>query len=256
MKTMFLLFLSFIFFSTTSYSQSGLILGVEGGMNLSNEKYTGDFSSTGQSYSRKFGYQGGAKVGFKYKSFSILSGVQYVKLGGKNKVERNDPNNPWVFEGGTADLGTRSTSVDYSVVEIPLLLRYETSGKLRFSVAAGLGVNLGIGNPKHTTTFNLTLNGEQGPFESEYSFGDIGKDLYNKSFVSFHFSPGIIYQLNDNGFLTINAVVESSGKVRNPNSVEIYNGTVYKPSGSIKTNSIRFQIGYEHRLQFNIGTKY
>lgn len=255
-KTIFTITVMLFLGAISLTAQTSLIIGVEGGVSLNKVKYTGDFAFSGQKYSRTFGYQGGIFAGVKFGGFSLLSGFHYKKLGGKSTVERNNPNNPWVFNDGTADIGIKTEVIKFSTLDIPILLRYEFGNNFKVTLSAGPIVNIGSGQFKTETSFNLTLNGELGPYESTYTFGNIGSDLIKKSFVSFYFSPGIMYKINENGLFRFNIGFESAGNIRNEDYVILTQNGVYEPSGSIKLNSIQFSIGYEHRINFRVGSKY
>lgn len=257
MKNLILIIFVTISCLSTTFGQGSILFGVDGGVNFANLKYTGDFVSNAQKFGRKFGYQGGVKAGIKLKSFSLISGLQYVKLGGKNTVERNNVNQPWYLPDGSIDLGVQEETNNFSILSIPILLRYEYGNKLKFTLSMGAAINMGVGTPTNIVKYRLTKLGELGPYETKLSYGNIGKNLYKKTYASFQFSPGLMYEINDNGLFTFNFIIDSGGNIRNQNSAGLLSdGTLFIPSGDIRTNSMRFQIGYEHRINFEFGTKY
>lgn len=240
-----------------SAQNSSIILGVNGGTNFSKMSFTGDFSTQDEKPSRRIGFQGGIDLGVKFGNFSFLTGFKYVQRGGKTELRKGDPNDPFVMPDGSLDVGVQNTKTRFTNISIPLLLRYQTAGDLSFSISLGPVINKGIGSIKTEETLNLTVNGEIGPNEYENTYGDLGDDLFRGGTVGFMFSPGIIYKLNDNGHFRFNMTYNSVGDVKNDNFLTADNfGNVGKASGSIKSNALIFEVGYEHRIDFNIGSKY
>jgi len=257
MRNLFLTILSvFILISIGNAQNSSIILGVNGGSNFSKLTGTGDFALSGATYSRKIGFQGGIDVGVKFGDFSFITGLKYVQGGGNTELRRDDPNNPFVFNDGTRDVGVRSTSTSLTSISIPLLLRYQTKGDFAFALSLGPVINSAIGSIKTVETFDLT-SGMKGPNEYEDSYGDLGNDFMNSSNLAFMFSPGLLYRLSDNGLLRFNITYMSAGGVNNDNYLIINSfGDAERASGSIGSNSLMFEIGYEHRIDFNIGSQY
>jgi len=235
---------------------SSLILGINGGTNFSKLGFTGDFSIQGETTSRAIGFQGGVDLGVKFGSFSFLTGFKYVQGGGNTELRRDDPNNPFVLDNGTIDVGVQNTSTSLSMISIPLLLRYESQGDLAFTVSLGPVIHKATGSAKTEITYDLTASGSIGPDEVESTYGDLGNDLFSTGSVGFMFSPGVLYKLNDNGRLRFNLTYATRGTINNDNYLVADALGVRKVSGSIKSNAIMFEIGYEHRIDFNFGSQY
>ncbi len=239
---------------------SSFIIGVSGGANLSKTKSTGDFADPGETYTRALKFGGGVDLGIGFGKWAILSGIRYNQRGGKTEVNLDDPNGyMWTFPNdNNLYLGVRSRKISYNVLSVPILLRYAFGGEnMQVTLAAGPSINILKGNGTIVDEFNLLGGGNKGPIETELKKGKLGDEVLKTGNVSFIFSPGIIYKLNDNGNFKFNINFESSGNIGN-NAYLTYNsfGEIAKATGSIKTNTISFEIGYEHRINFNVGSKY
>jgi len=242
-------------FSATLFAQnSSFLIGVHGGANFNKLKFTGDYLYQDSEESRKFGYQGGVDVGFKYNSFSLLTGLGYAKRGGIVTIERN-ANNPWIVDG-IEDTGTFTEKNDYSVLTVPILLRYETKGNIAFTVSVGPMLNFGIGEITSTEEYDFATLSDIGPNEYTSQFGSSGDDLVKKMHTSFVFSPGVMMNIGDSGKLRANITFMSGGSMENENYAVRVDNQVFSLSGSIKSSAIAFEIGYEHRMNFSLGTKY
>lgn len=256
MKKLIISTLAFLFLTCSMSAQnSSFLIGVHAGTNMNKVKPTGDFTSTGLKQKRQIGFAGGLDLGVKFNSFSILTGVQYVQHGGKSLLERNDPNNPFIFSDGTADVGKLNATTGYNTLSIPLLLRYETKGDLAFSVSLGPVMNSILGKGTYEETYVIT-SGTKGPFNSELSVGSLGTDFYKKSSVGFMFSPGVLYQIGDSGKLRVNINIYSGGNAINPNYLVNTSSGIRLVNAKETTSSFGLEIGYEHRMDFNIGSKY
>jgi len=244
------------FLFNANAQNSALILGVNGGANFSKLNYTGDFAIQDESTSRKLGFQGGVDVGVKFGKFAFITGFRYIQRGGNTELRKSDPNDPFFFEDGTIDVGVQNTSTRFQNLSIPLLLRYQTEGDLAFSLSLGPVINSGMGDIKTETSYTLTNAGSIGPIESEFTYGDLGDDLFKSTTVGFMFSPGILYKVGENGVFRANITYHNGGNVVNENLVVQDDLGLRNVSGSIKSNAIVFEVGYEHRIDFNIGSKY
>ena len=193
----------------------------------------------------------------RYGNFSFITGFKYVQNGGNTELEKPDPNDPFLLTDGTIDVGVQNTTTRFNNISIPLLFRYQTKGDLSFSVSLGPVLNSGKGEIKTETSYTLTSAGNLGPEETISTFGDLGDDLLSSSWVGFMFSPGILYKIGDNGFLRANVTYQSGGNIANENLLvfDDVNG-LRNVSGSINSKAIIFEIGYEHRIDFNLGSKY
>ena len=242
---------------TINAQNSAIILGVNGGANFSKMGFTGDFAFSDETSSRRIGFQGGVDLGVKFGKFAFITGFRYNQRGGKTELKKSDPNDPFIFNDGTLDVGVQNSSTRFTNISIPLLLRYQTEGTIAFSLSLGPVINKGIGDIKTETSYTLTNAGNVGPIESEFTYGDLGDDLFKSSGLGFMFSPGVLYKIGDNGVFRANITFNSGGNVVNKNLVVADGlGGLRNVSGSIKSTAIVFEIGYEHRIDFNIGSKY
>lgn len=245
------------FLFNLSAQNSAIILGINGGANFSKLGFTGDFSIQDEKSSRKLGFQGGVDIGVKFGKFAFITGFKYNQRGGKTELKKSDPNDPFYFLDGSADVGVQNTSTRFKNLSIPLLVRYQTEGDLAFSISLGPVINKGLGEIKTETSYTLTNAGNIGPIESVLTYGDLGDDVFKSSGLGFMFSPGILYKIGENGVFRANITYNSGGNVANKNLVVADGfGGLRNVSGSIKSNALVLEIGYEHRIDFNIGSKY
>lgn len=259
MKKTILTFIAFlaISFSTITAQNSGLIIGVTGGTAYSKISTTSDFAIDGEDFSRVLKFNGGIDLGFRYGGFSFLTGAHYIQRGYKSKLVRRNPNDAWVLPNGNFDTGSIIDKTSFANISIPLFLRYETKGEaISFSLTMGPLINKGIGKITSKYTYKLD-NNELAPEEDKGSFGEGGNDILKPTSVSFYFSPGVLFNIGDNGKFKVNLVAESGANMGNKN----YNivdalGQLRNAVGSIKNSRLGIEIGYEHRISFNMGSKY
>lgn len=253
--TLFAMTMSGLFAQNSSF-----IIGVSGGANLSKTKSTGDFADPGESYSRALKFGGGIDIGVGFGKWSILSGLRYNQRGGKTEVNFDDPNGyMWTFPNdNNLYLGVRDRKISYNVLSVPILLRYSFGGEnLQVTLSAGPSINILKGTGTAVDEYNLLGGGSKGPIETELKKGKLGDEVFKPSNISFIFSPGIIYKLNDNGNFKFNINFESSSNIANDGYLTFNDfGEIGKASGSIKSGTISFEVGYEHRINFNVGSKY
>ncbi|MDF1699168.1 MAG: outer membrane beta-barrel protein [Saprospiraceae bacterium] len=242
---------------TVNAQNSAIILGINGGTNFSKMDFTGDFAIQDEKTSRKMGFQGGVDLGVKFGNFAFITGFKYNQRGGNTSLRKSDPNDPFILNDGTLDVGEQTTTTRFSNLSIPLLVRYQTQGDLAFSVSLGPVINKGLGEINTETSYTLTNSGNIGPIENTFTYGDLGDDLFKSSGMGFMFSPGVLYKVGDNGVFRANLTYNSGGNVVNKNLVVPDGfGGLRNVSGSIKSSSLVLEIGYEHRIDFNIGSKY
>lgn len=244
-------------------SQTRFLVGVSGGASLSQFKGTGDFATSGENYNRALRFGGGVDAGIGFGNFSVLTGFRYNQRGGVSTNERLDlNNNGWIIvDGNTAReyYGERKTEWNMTVFTLPVLLRYSFgSGPLQFLVGAGPVINFVGGQVVETRTYDLVGNVKEGPFEDRYDTGNQPDDLFRKTNVGVHFRTGAIYELSDNGFLKMNLCFESVGNLANKNAqyYDAFTNSFNNFNGSIKSNNLMLEFGYEHRFDLNIGSKY
>lgn len=246
-------------FISSAFSQTSLIVGAGGGANLSKQKLAGDMPFPGRDFdgtiSRTLQYQGGIDLGIQFGNLAILTGARYNQRGNKLTENRDDPNSKyWVLPDGSTDVGELTVKTKYNFISIPLMARYKLGqGAFKFSIALGPQFNLGAGKVTETDEFQLLNKGEIIN-EYTYEYGNAGDNLLKKSNVSFVFMPGIAIDVSPKGSFKVNMILESSGDMLNKSY--LVNGGERKVQGSIKSRTFALEIGYEHRLDFNVGVKY
>lgn len=248
--------LGFFLIPEAAFSQSGLILGARGGASLSTLKVTGDLYNSDASRSRMLRYRGGVDVGFQFGSISLLSGARYVMYGAKTAENRDDPNGKaWVDEYGNIDVGERKLTNKFNTISIPVLARYRTGkGPVRVGIALGPQFNMGMG--KLTIAYEDVFTNNPGTYEYTYDFGKASDNILKKSSVSFVFMPEVAFEVNPRGVFKVNLVLESSGDLLNKSYLVNSPNGARKVQGSVKSNAFAVEVGYEHRLEFNVGVKY
>ena len=138
--------LTIAFIFNMNAQNSSIILGVNGGANFSKLGLTGDFAIQDETTSRKIGFQGGVDVGVKFGNFAFITGFKYTQAGGNTELKKSDPNDPFILNDGTLDVGVQNTTTRFANLSIPLLLRYQTQGDLAFAVSLGPVINRRIGD--------------------------------------------------------------------------------------------------------------
>src|SRR5690606_7228681 len=124
-------------------------------------------------------------------------------------------------------------------------------------LSAGPSINLISGSGTQVDDFDLLNEGIKGPFEYELTKGTLGDDVLAPKNISFVFSPGFIYKLNDNGNIKLNFLFESSGNLVNKSYLTTdSDGSARKNRGSVKSGVMAVEIGYEHRINLSVGSKY
>ena len=253
---------------SSSTSKFGVLLGVSGNANFSKIKHEGDFKiKEDEVFNSKFGYGGGLDLGVKYGAFSLLSGFKYNTRGGQVEDRYLDEGEAFVFYDDEIILavspGIRFLDYKYNVFTIPLQLRaIFGNDDFKFGIKTGLNFNLIQGNFNLIESWDLTLPNVQknfgGEVQYEFTKGIGNLDLVKKSYTSFVFSPTVMYNISDSGWLIFSLGLESSKPINNKyfydfNSLYYENGQV---SGTIKNKIVYFELGYEHNFNFEIGTKY
>jgi Outer membrane protein beta-barrel domain len=229
-------------------SQTGLILGIGGGINNSRINYS-NVVNLKTSTSNLMGYQGALTVGWQFSNnFSLLSGVQYAQKGSKladdNQAYRDDSN-------GQTFLGSQIGEERTNFVTIPFVARYKfLSSDFGFTLSSGLSLNMG----QDGTAFRyVQSNNNSKTYFGRYepvTFGDGINDLYNTFQVGFVLGAGLIVPINEKGRLTLNVAFDFGLS-------DAYN-TRYKNANTIFEKAFNrstfFTLGYEHVL--DIGDKF
>jgi hypothetical protein len=241
-------FAFFLFSILPLSAQSGLILGVNGGINNSRINYS-NVVNMKTSTSNLMGYQGALTVGWQFSNnFSLLSGVQYAQKGTKladdNKAYRDDSN-------GQTFLGSQIGEERTNFVTIPFVARYKFfSSDFGFTLSSGLSLNMG----QDGTAFRYVQSNNNsktyfGRYE-DVAFGDGINDLYNTFQVGFVLGAGLIVPINEKGRLTLNVALDFGLS-------DAYN-TRFKNANTIFEKAFNrstfFTLGYEHVL--DIGDKF
>jgi hypothetical protein len=241
-------FLSVFFLLNFLSAQTGLIVGVGGGINNSSVNYA-NIVNIKTSTSSLMGYQGALTVGWQFSNnFSLLSGVQYAQRGTKladdNQAYRDDSN-------GQTFLGSLVGEERTNFVTIPIVARYKFfSSDFGISLSSGLSLNMG----QDGTAFRyVQSNNNSKTYFGRYenvTFGDGINDVYKSFQVSLMFGAGLIVPITEKGRLTFNAMFDFGlSDAFNPR---------YKTANTIFEKALNrgtfFSIGYEHLL--DIGDKF
>jgi Outer membrane protein beta-barrel domain len=244
-------FVGFAFFLISILSlsaQSGLILGVNGGINNSRIYYS-NVVNLKTSTSSLMGYQGALTVGWQFSNnFALLSGVQYAQKGTKladdNQAYRDDSN-------GQTFLGSQVGEERTNFVTIPIMARYKfLSSDFGFTISSGLTLNMG----QDGTAFRYVQSNNNsktyfGRYE-DVTFGDGINNLYNTFQVGFALGAGVVIPVSEKGRLTLNATFDFGLS-------DAFN-TRYKNANTIFEKAFNrstfFALGYEHWL--DIGDKF
>ncbi len=272
MKTKLVTLSFFMFLSLTLPAQnSGLIFGVSGGATLSKMVFSGDYTylfvqsndklwylmpAEESSYAPRF--NGGFDLGFRYGSFSILSGVHYSQLGGIGKIERADPSDPLrVDDNGNPVVGNYKGDYKINSLNFPILLRYEKRFEnIGFALALGPVIHTLKGKPKIIRTGNEDGKNIKSK-EIPLAIGNNSTEFLKKSFTSFLVRPSLFFNIGESGIFKVGVTYQQSGNMGNTNQVINYaTGTSGNVQGTMKTSSIGLTVGYEYRLDFTLGAKY
>jgi len=253
----FIMTVAFVCLYVTVDAQANLVLGVRGGASLAKLKYTGDMMDPDETISRVLRYQGGVDVGIQFGNLAILSGARFVQRGVKSTDNRDDPNgNNWILPDGSTDVGERKFESKFDFLSFPVLARYRFGqGLFQVGFALGPQFNIGMGKVTDVIEYNLLYNGII-PEENTYDFGNAGDNILKKSNVSFVFMPEVAVQAGRSGTFKVNLVFESSGDMLNKSYLVSNINGLQKVNGSIKSNAIAVEVGYEHKINFNLGVKY
>jgi len=238
-------------------AQTSLILGARGGASLAKLKYTGDALEPDASISRVLRYQGGVDIGIQFGNLAFLSGARYLQRGVKYTVNRDDPNgNYWILPDGTADVGEMKFESKFAFLSFPILGRYRFGqGPVQVGIALGPQINIGMGKVTNVKEYKL-LNKGLTVNENTYDFGNAGDNILKKSNVSFVFMPEVAIAVGRSGNFKVNLILESSGDMLNKSYLVGDTNGPRKVQGSIKSNAFAVEVGYEHKINFNVGVKY
>jgi hypothetical protein len=211
-------------------------------------------------YKSIFSYQGGIGVGIQFAGrWGLMTGLKFNQKGGRVTIETRDPNNPLgIIQDGNivTDVGEITVTTKHNWLSIPILARAEFGENLKFGLAIGPQINLGIGEYRETVEYsleNLNVNDD----ENTYGFGESTTDLIKKSHVSLLILPYVAYDLNKNSSLRFSLMFERGSDMINENyQVPTTDGGVRRVDGTLKNNQMGIMLSYEYRFDLNIGTKY
>lgn len=233
---------------STLSAQTGLILGVTGGINNSRISYSNvvNVKTTTSSLS---GFQGQLTVGWQFSNnFALVSGLQYAQRGSKfaddNQAYRDDTN-------GQTFLGSQVGEERTNFISIPLVARYKFfSSDFGIAISSGLSFNMG----QDGTAFRyVQSNNNSKTYFGRYenvTFGDGINDYYKPFQIGLILGAGVIIPITEKGRLTLNVALDIGLS-------DAYNAR-YKTANTIfekaSNNGTFFSIGYEHLL--DIGDKF
>lgn len=249
-------------------AQTSIILTPEIGIQTSKIKLTGDldFSEDYQgmdvTYSGIFSYQGGVGVGIQFfDHWGLITGFKYNRKGGKVTVETRNPNNPFLvtMDDGTqtTDVGEFTQTTTHNWLSIPILARGQFGGgSITFGLAIGPQINLGIGQYKLKTEYDLE-NVSLGADEETFDYGKKTTDVLKKSHISLLILPSVGYKMNDKSSLKFSMMIESSGDMLNDNYVVAdNNGGTSNIDATYRNTQIGIMLGYEYKFNLEAGVKY
>lgn len=206
------IFTACVFFITWSVeAQTGLILGINVGINRSKFKFSEGFQDgflakfPDNSYvtNPQLGLNAELNVGYKLgEHFDILTGVGFHQKGSKYETSQNltytIPNTT------TTTLGFLKAKEIVNYINIPLLGRYRLGNQFGLMLAAGLNFSFG-----QKGNYEVTFEDPKKIYSLGSGAIKMGKsrlDSYRGSDLGFILSPGVFYKFGDaeNMRLTLN----------------------------------------------------
>lgn len=245
------------------YAQTKLVLSPEIGMQFSRMKATGDIDEASDwpaqevDYSSIFSYNGGLTFGIQFaEHWSITTGLKFNRKGGDVTVEARDPQNPFPLTGGGGDLGEFTRTITSNWLSIPILAGAEFGNNIKVGLGIGPQINLGLGEYKVVTEYNLD-NTNIPTDEVSEEYGDGANNLMKKSHTSLLLVPYVSYQLTKQSSIRFTVMIESGSDMVNENLIvgDGFGGT-RKVSGTLKNNQFGFSLSYVHTFDMSMGTKF
>jgi len=266
MKTtnFYLIIALFVLMGNVLNAQTSIFIAPEIGIQNSKFNTTGDFDISGTfqtasvDYSGIFSYQGGFGVGIQFadEKWGLMTGLKFNRKGGKYTVESRDPNNPLGSVNGVNVLGEFTGTTTANFLSIPILARAQFGNTLKFGLAIGPQINMGIGEYSSTVEYNLE-NASLPNEEEKGSFGESTSDDFKKTHMSLLILPYVSYTLNPNSSIRFSVMFENGGDMANENLVvNNGDGTSRNVKGTVKNNQFGVMLSYEYRFDLNLGTKY
>jgi hypothetical protein len=247
-------------------AQTKFILNPEIGIQTSRLKASGDldesslFPNQEIDYSSIFSYNGGVNFGVQFGGhWSIMTGVKFNRKGGRVTIEARDPQNafPILQPDGTVvgDLGEITRTSTHNWLSIPVLAGAEFGNNLKVGLGIGPQFNIGLGEYKIVTEYNLDNNNFPTE-ENTDEFGDGASNVYKSSHTSLLVIPYVSYQLNQQSSIRFTLMIESGSDMVNENLVVGTANGSRNVSGTLKNNQFGISIGYVHTFDINAGVKY
>ncbi len=244
-------------------AQTSFILSPEIGIQFSKLKATGDIDESSNwpaqevDYSSIFSYNGGVSFGIQFADhWSLTSGVKFNRKGGKVTVEARDPQNPFPLTGGGFALGEFTTTVTSNWLSIPILAGAEFGDNIKIGLGIGPQINIGLGEYKVVTEYNL--DNTNIPTEEESAeYGDGASNLLKRTHTSLLLVPYVSYQLTKQSSLRFTVMIESGSDMINENLVVGDGlGGSRKVNGTLKNNQFGISLSYVHTFDIKAGVKY
>jgi hypothetical protein len=262
-KTLILTLAVVTMFVDGLYAQTKLVLSPEIGMQFSRMKATGDLdeSSTWPNqevdYGSIFSYNGGVTVGIQFaEHWSITTGLKFNRKGGDVTVAARDPQFPFPLTGGGGDLGEFKTTITSNWLSIPILAGAEFGNKIKVGLGIGPQINIGVGEYKVVTEYNLDNTNIPTAEESE-EYGDGANNLLKGTHTSLLLVPYVSYELSKQSSIRFTVMIESGSDMVNENLVVSDGlGGARKVNGTLKNNQFGFSISYVHTFDMSMGTKF
>ena len=226
--------------------QNSFFIGANGGLNLSQLKYTEDLKEIYSTSNSLTGINGGVLLGMEINNFTLTSGVQYVQKGGEYQTEN--------FEDEIG-VGYFTAREKLHFLSVPILLGYRkyVGDKVGLTIAMGPSLNFGI-NGKIDEEIEYFGSDQVDIQHFDVSFGKGVNNDYKKTQVGFQISPGLIFRLNDKSKLHLNVTWDIGTSDSFNGRYKDANDFFWNNSGDQTNRSTLFTVGYEYHFSF--GDKY
>ena len=222
--------------------QNSFFIGTNAGINFSKFKYTEDLAELYSNSIPITGLNGGVSAGLIIQNVSFTAGLQYIQKGGHYETDN------FIDQQGT---GFLAADEKLQYLAIPLQLGY------RAKIFDNFGVSLSMG-----PSINLGLSGKIDESKEYYGSDDISTERYSVQFgssvnddyrkpqVSFLFSPGLFFELNDKSQITFNLTWDNGLNDSYNQRYKQANTFFDDYKGNQFNRSTVLTIGYEYHFSF------
>jgi len=244
MKSLTKLLVIALFFPLNALvAQSSFFIGANGGTNFSKFKHTIDLAELYSTSSSLSGLNGGVEFGLQLSNWTITSGVNYMQKGGNYATDNFSDQN---------GVGFLSAKERLHYVSIPVLVGYRApiSDNFGFSLDMGPAFNMGFSGKIDE---NIEYYASEEVTNEQYSvdFGTGVNDDYKSTQVSFQFSPGMYFKLNNRSTITFNFTWDNDFRDAFNQRYKQANTFFDDYKGSQFNRSTVLTIGYEYHINFS-----